>query len=257
MTQPRIALQLFTVRDALGRDLEGTLKRVAAVGYRAVEPFGLTPDTAALTRRLCDDLGLGIPSVHVPLPTGDAKDAVLEVLAHLRPERVVSGLGKAEFATWDLVERSTHRLTEAHALLVGEGYTFGVHNHWWEYQQVAGRYPYRFLLENLPPDVFFELDVYWMQTGGVDPAATIKEFGNRAPLLHLKDGPTKVGEPMVALGQGEVDIRGIISANRPHTEWLIVELDNCSTDIFEAIDESLRYLKGSAAGDDRADAPAS
>lgn len=226
------------------------------MGYRAVEPFGLTPATAALTRRLCDELGLGIPSVHVPLPRGDAKDGVLEVLEHLRPERVVSGLGQAEFTTWALVERSSERLAEAHALLAGEGYRFGVHNHWWEYQLVEGRYPYRYLLESLPHDAFFELDVYWMQTGGVDPATAIREFGARAPLLHLKDGPTKVGKPMVALGQGEVDIRGIIAANRPHTEWLIVELDNCETDIFDAVDASLRYLEGAASQPHRADAPA-
>src|SRR5690606_242437 len=97
MNQARIELQLYTVRDAVGADLPGTLSRVAAAGYAGVEPFGLTPESAALTRRLCDDLGLAIPSVHVPLPLGEKQVEVLDILANLRPERVVSGLGADEF----------------------------------------------------------------------------------------------------------------------------------------------------------------
>jgi len=255
MKRPGLALQLFTVRDAVATDLDGTLRRVAGIGYAGVEPFGLTPDTARRTRRLCDELGLAIPSVHVPMPTGDRKDEVLEVLSNLKPERVVSGLGRVEFQTWDLVARACEQMNEADATLTAAGYSFGVHNHWWEFQELEGAYPYHYLLEHLYEDIFFELDVYWMQAGGVDPATTILEYGDRAHLLHVKDGPAIVGEPMVALGEGSVDIPGIVKDNEAHNEWLIVELDNCATDVFDAITSSLRYLEASVLGGESASAP--
>jgi sugar phosphate isomerase/epimerase len=243
MTKGRIALQLFSLRDALAQDVEGTLRRVAAMGYAGVEPFGLTPETAVQARRLCDELGLTVPSVHVRLPEGAARDVVLDTVAALAPERVVSGLGQAEFGSLDKVVGACERLNAANALVAAQGLPFGVHNHWWEFGVVDGVLPYRAMLERLDPSVFFELDVYWMRAAGVDPAAVMPEFAGRARLLHVKDGPAEVGRPMVALGEGVVDVPGIVRANAAHTEWLIVELDACETDMFEAVEKSLRYLE--------------
>lgn len=248
MTKRRIALQLFSLRDALAHDLEGTVRRVAAMGYAGVEPFGLTPETAAQTRRICDELGLAVPSVHVRMPEGAARDVVLDTVAALAPERVVSGFGQTEFASRDGVEKVCERLDAANAAVAALGLPFGVHNHWWEFEDVDGVMPYRVMLERLDPSVFFELDVYWMKAAGVNPAATLAEFGARARLLHVKDGPAEVGRPMVALGEGVVDVPGIIRANAANTEWLIVELDACETDMFEAVRKSLRYLEGLEAG---------
>lgn len=243
MTKGRIALQLFSLRDAIAQDMEGTLRRVAAMGYAGVEPFGLTPETAVQTRRLCDELGLAVPSVHVRLPEGAARDVVLDTVAALAPERVVGGLGQAEFGALDKVVRVCERLNAANAVVTAQGLPFGVHNHWWEFEVVDGVPPYRTMLERLDPRVFFELDVYWMQAAGVDPATVMPEFAGRARLLHVKDGPAEVGRPMVALGEGVVDVPGIVRANAAHTEWLIVELDACETDMFEAVEKSLQYLQ--------------
>lgn len=248
MTGASIALQLYTLRDAVAADLSSTLQRVAEFGYAGVEPFGLTPESAARTRSLCDELGLDIPSVHVPLPLGDKQAQVLRILVELRPHRVVSGLGAEEFRSEEQGREAAQRLTEAHRVVAEAGYPFGVHNHWWEFEEVDGSLPHHYLLEHLPEDVFFELDVYWMQTGGVDPVAGVGRFAGRAPLLHLKDGPAVVGQPMVALGEGSVDVAGIVRANEPHNEWLIVELDECATDIFAAVERSLRYLEESGLG---------
>lgn len=77
-----VGLQLYTVRDALNLDLEGTARRVADIGYAGVEPFGLNPDSAPAMRDLCDDLGLAIPIMHVPMPISDRRaEAIGTVLA--------------------------------------------------------------------------------------------------------------------------------------------------------------------------------
>ena len=90
--------------------------------------------------------------------------------------------------------------------------TFGMHNHWWEFLQVEGRYAYQVMLDWLDPDIFFEIDTYWVQTAGVDPAQVIRELGARVPILHIKDGPCVKCEPMTAVGDGVMDFHAVVKA---------------------------------------------
>lgn len=237
-----LALQLYTVRNELRQDFERTVHRVAEFGYAGVEPFhdmGITPEQAgALFRKL----GLAVPSAHLPAPLDDQRDEVLEAAAALGSSRVVSGYSPEEFSTLDGIYRCCDDFNEAGEAAAAAGLHFGVHNHWWEFTRVSGEYPWRILLERLEPEVFFELDVYWVATAGLDPVDVLTELGSRAPLLHVKDGPAVQGKPMTAVGQGTLDIPGIIAANAAHTEWLIVELDECATDMMQAVAESREYL---------------
>jgi sugar phosphate isomerase/epimerase len=125
------------------------------------------------------------------------------------------------------------------------------HNHWFEYQLTDGRYPYKTLIDCLNPTVKFEVDTYWVKTGGPDPADILRQLGPRAPLLHIKDGPANDrSQPMVAVGDGTMDIGSIIQASQATAEWLIVELDRCATDMLEAVRKSYIYMteKGYASG---------
>ena len=129
------------------------------------------------------------------------------------------------------------------------GLSFGLHNHWWEFErQPDGHYPYHVLLESLDPEVFFEVDTYWAKVAGQDPAQVIGQMAGRVPLMHVKDGPGDKTSPMLALGTGVQDFKGIISASRNRVEWLIVEFDTCATDIFVALEESYRYLTRNGLG---------
>lgn len=237
-----IALQLYSVRDQLAADLEGAIARVAALGFDGVEPFGLTPETAERTRRACDDQGLSVVSVHAAPPVGGDAETVLAIAEALGCQRVVSGATEADCATLAGVSACCERFSEANETLRAKGLRFGVHNHWWEYEPVDGVYPYRMLIERLPAEVFFEVDVYWVQTAAVDPTVVLGEMAGRARLLHIKDGPALVGEPMVPAGQGSLDIAGIVRANAAHTEALIVEFDACATPIWEAVEASRAYV---------------
>ena len=100
------------------------------------------------------------------------------------------------------------------------------------------------MLENLDPAVFFQIDTYWVQTAGLDPARVVKELGRRAPLLHIKDGPAVKGEPHVAAGDGVMDFPDIVQAAGDAAKWLIIELDDCATDMMTAVEKSYRYLAG-------------
>jgi len=96
--------------------------------------------------------------------------------------------------------------------------------------------------EEAAPDVFAELDTYWVQTGGADAAAVIAKYGSRAPLLHIKDGPCDRTKAMTAVGDGVMDWARIMQAVPASTEWLIVEIDRCEGDMMTAVEKSYRYL---------------
>lgn len=242
-----IALQLYTVRKALRDEgLERTLERVAAMGYAGVEPFGLDPDSARHARAACESLGVRVPSLHAALASGGDSQAVIETALALGTPRVVSSSRPDDVANEGTLSNFLDRIEEARTALGEHGITVGLHNHWWEFEPVEGRVPFDEMRRTLHPGVFFEVDVYWAQTAGVDAAPLLIELGARAPLLHVKDGPAKQGEPMVAVGSGSLDIQGIVRAGS--AEWLIVELDECATDMFEAVEASIRYLEDSGLG---------
>ena len=245
MTKP-IALQLYTVRDQLARDFEGTIRRVADIGYAGVETASFPPGvSAAAARALFDELGLAVCAAHAPLPLGDAAAETLDRLATLGGERLVSAwLPPAEYATLGAAYRTCDRLNQAAAVCARHGLRLGVHNHWFEFQPLgdSGQRPYEIWLEQLDPRIFFELDAYWAKVGGVDPLVALARMGPRVELLHVKDGPADTTESdMTAIGTGALDYAAIIPA-APAAEWLIVELDHCATDMFAAIDNSYRYL---------------
>jgi sugar phosphate isomerase/epimerase len=244
MTAP-IALQLYTLRDSLAQDFTAVVKKVAALGYVGVETagaYGGSPQTAA---RLFNDLGLQVCSAHGPLPLGDKKQEVIDMLGALNCTRLVLAWQPPEmFQSEAGIKQVCESLNEAALVARAHGFTVGYHNHWFEYELLNQRVAADLMLEHLAPEVFLEVDVYWVQTGGQDPAAVVKRLGRRAPLLHIKDGPCVRGQPMTAVGEGQVDIAGVIQAGAGTTDWLIVELDACATDMFEAVQKSYQYLIG-------------
>jgi len=237
-----IALQLYSLREAMAKDFENIVKRVADIGYPAVETAGFPGTTPAAAGKLFKDLGLEVCSAHMPLPIGEKKQEVIDTMNLLGCKRIVSGFGPDQFKTGDLIKASCAKFNEASAAAKANGMCFGIHNHWWEYQQVEGKLVYKVMLENLAPEVFFELDTYWVKTGGCCPAGVTKELGARAPLLHIKDGPCVKELAMTAVGEGIVNFRAIVKAAGANTKYMIVELDRCASDMMEAVVKSYAYL---------------
>jgi sugar phosphate isomerase/epimerase len=237
---------LYTVREALANDFTGVVQRVADIGYVGVETAGLPNVTAQEASQIFRNLGLTVAASHTLLPLGEAKEEVLETMSILGCRHIVSpAMGPVHYTSLDEIKRTCDTFNEANAVANANGLSFSIHNHWWEFEPVEGHYPYQVLLEYLDPAVLFEVDVYWVQTAGLDPIAVIKELGPRVRLLHVKDGPAVKDEPMVAVGDGLLDIPAIIEAGQDNTEWLIVELDKSDSDIMAAVLKSYDYLVGS------------
>ena len=237
-----IALQLYTLREAAAQDFVGVLKQVAEVGYRGVELAGMHGLSADELADLLDDLGLEVCSTHGPMPAEDNVDEQPELADILGYDYLITGFGPDQFATIAGAKEAAAKFQAGAEVLADSGLLLGCHNHWWEFTTTEGQLPYQILMDEAP-DIVGQIDVYWAQTGGQDAAAMVARFKHRVPLLHLKDGPAKQGVPMTAVGSGTLDLPAIVKAADPDVlEWLIVELDDCATDMFGAVVESYRYL---------------
>lgn len=248
MARPSAALQLWTVRDAYTADPDGTLSKVRAAGFLSVELAPLPPGLAPA--RLNDYLSrhdLAVVSIHCDLPTR----ATIAHWADLARECRCSKLiwhGWPRDPRFDSVvgiQELIAACNAAGALAREHGLAFGMHNHWWEFERVGGHQPIRLLHENLHPDIFWQLDVYWAQTAGADPTAVVSELGHRLRSVHWKDGPCVHGQPMAALGHGKVDVPSILQALTYPVDW-VIELDECATDPLEAARQSQVYLESVA-----------
>lgn len=249
-----IAVQLWTVREQIEKDAKGTLDQIAEMGYIAVET-AFFPDHISIAQgaNMIKEAGLDVCSVHVELPHGDEKKRILEMAEAYDCQKMVwhGWPEEKRYLTESGIQELATVFNEANAFCKENGLSFGLHNHWWELEaHKDGRLPFKMLRELLDADIFFEIDTYWAKVAGQDPAKIVADFGKRAPLLHIKDGPAKWNDamdkdepdPMLAVGKGVQDFPSIVKAAAGNTEWMIVELDNCATDMMTAVQESYTYL---------------
>lgn len=237
-----ISIQLYTVREQAkdGNHLKA-LQQIADIGYEGVEGhgYGMTPTEF---RRTVEDMGMKVSSYFGPFPLPDKINEFIDTALGLGVTQTVSGFWIEDFESVDAIQRTADKVSEAIPVLGAAGLNFSLHNHWFEFEPVEGRLAMDRLLE-LVPSLNLEIDIYWCAAFGLnDPAAVVSRLRDKAPLLHVKDGPLVKGEPHVAVGSGVLDIPAVLAAGDP--EWWVVELDECATDMMEAVAQSYRYLKG-------------
>jgi sugar phosphate isomerase/epimerase len=240
-----IGLQLYTVRDQLGADFAGTIRKIASYGYGAVETAGFPNTTPQAAKALFDELGLSVVASHSGLPLGDDKQQILDTLAAVgSPYLICPWMDpNTYFSSLDGIKKVCEMLNQANEVVKAAGLKLAYHNHWFEIEVVEGKPAIHHMLDYLESDILFELDTYWVKVGGLDPVETIKDLGARAALLHLKDGPANGREPaMTALGKGAMDIPAILAVSQADAH--IVEIDRCDTDMMQAVQDSINYLKG-------------
>ena len=251
--QPGIAVQLYTIREAIAIDPFNSLKKLHDIGFRQVEtafwPEGVSLQQASDWLRAS---GLEAISSHIEIPQGNFKKVFIEtakaydcktLIWHGWPEDKRYGSEKG-------VQELIKLYNEASKFAQSNGLTFGLHNHWWEFRNKTGNtFPFDLLHRELDPEIFFELDVYWIKVAGMDPVTAIQRFGKRVRLLHMKDGPavyhdslaTDNPDPMTALGKGTLNIPAILQASE-HVKYLVIEMDKTSSDVFVALKESFDFL---------------
>ncbi|MFF0867585.1 sugar phosphate isomerase/epimerase family protein [Nonomuraea sp. NPDC003560] len=243
MTRP-LSVQLYTVREQLAADRDGTLERIAGIGYGAVEPFDPTADPKGF-RQVIDDLGLTVSSTHAYALLSQEPAEVFDAVATVGADLVIipGGVPEAEFTTRDGLSRTADLLNGLAEQAAGHGMRIGYHNHWWEIEpRIDGRHAIEALADLLASEVFLEIDTYWAAVGGADVPALLGRLAGRTLALHVKDGPMVKGEPHTAVGAGAMPVPEILAA--APDAWRIVELDTCATDLFTALADSHAHLTG-------------
>lgn len=243
-----IGLQLYSIRETLGQNYEEGVRRVAEMGYAGVEAAGFPGTTPDAAGKLFKELGLAVPAAHSQLPLGEHKNEVLDAMAAIGCPRLICPVIPQGLETVDQVKKACDHFNEANAVATEAGMTFGIHNHYWEFQMIGERTVFDMLYDYLAPTVFFEVDTYWVQVGGADPVGIVKKLGERAPILHIKDGPGNREEPMLAVGDGVMDIPSVVRAGGDATKWLVVELDRVAADMMTAVERSYSYLVNEGLG---------
>jgi len=245
-----IALQLYTLRDFIRTpgDIADTLKKVARIGYRAVQVSGMGPIEESELVAICQGEGLTICATHEP------GDVILKT-----PEKVVERLSRLgckytaypypagiDFSDESSVKGLIAGLDKSGAVLADAGQTLMYHNHAHEFIRSGGRTILeRIYAETNPRSLAGEPDTYWVQYGGGNPAAWIEKLSGRVPVLHCKDYVVQPPDsPRYAeVGYGNLDWSAIIAAaEKAGTEWFVVEQDTCPGDPFESIRLSFDYL---------------
>ena len=251
-----IGLQLYTVGQELKGDYEGTLKKVAATGYRVVETAGFFGKKPAEAKKALDDAGLKCLSLHIwggggiqeTIPYANALGAKYVISSALLPHR-------------DNVTLGDYKAMAEHCNQLGQeakkaGLQFGYHNHNFEFKPLEGGIGYDELLKSTDSElVKFELDCGWMAAAGHDPAEYLTKYPDRYRLLHIKDfKPTpqpsyslaKEQRPAPAeLGRGHIDYKPIFAAAaKSQVEQYFVEQEPPFTEMpaLEAIRVDYDYL---------------
>jgi sugar phosphate isomerase/epimerase len=209
-----IGVQLYTVRELLQKDFEGTLARLAAIGFREVEFAGYVGRSPQAVRAALKTAGLDAPSAHVPIETArDHWPRALEA-AHVIGHKylVVAWLPEKERGALDGYRTAADLFNRVGEQANAAGLRFAYHNHAFEFARLEGRIPYDVLLERCDPRyVAFEMDLYWITKGGQDPLGYFARWPGRFPMVHVKDSTGAPEHRMVDVGVGIIPWRAIFA----------------------------------------------
>jgi sugar phosphate isomerase/epimerase len=244
------ALELYSVRDELRRDLPGTVQAVAKMGYKMVEFYSpyqsWTPEKTKEVRKLLDDLGLRCPSTHNSGASfeGDGLKKAIELNQILGSTKIVlASPGKVEGPdTW---KKLADRLSAASEQMRPQGILAGFHNHALEFQGSPGERPMDILAKQTHKDVILQLDVGTCLQAGADPVAWIDANPGRTRSMHCKDWSASQGYAVV-FGEGDAPWKRIFEAAEKTggiEEYIIEQEEGPADQQLQRVERSLANWK--------------
>jgi sugar phosphate isomerase/epimerase len=237
----RVGVQLWTLRDDWQRDPQGTLRRLAAMGFEGIELYGDLPKPANLLKGWLDELGLTVAAAHLGPSLDISLDRKIEEARVLGHNHFVFSFPSEAFQNDEAARTMAEKALAMHKRLQNDGMRMSLHHHEWEFAS----HPRGFHFFHSCAPIGIEFDLFWLATAGLDPIEMVRNYAPRIALLHAKDGIPKRGIPMVALGQGQVPNAQAITAavaSKAPLEWVLLELDDCAGDFWEAIEAGKAHL---------------
>ncbi len=264
-----VGIQVYSVREEAAKDFEGTMKALKDMGYDFVELAGLYGIAPAKVKEILDKVGIPAVSAHVSeLMISDDVDAVLDDYVTIGVKYVaVPYLGEGLRPGDKDFDKILAKIEEIGKKARAKGLTLLYHNHDFEFIRMPdGSYGLDYMYSNTAPEnLQTELDTCWVNVGGEEPAAFVKKYAGRAPVVHLKDFEGSKSEQMYELigiksekkenvkntfkfrpvGYGKQNFRSILEAAiEAGSSYVVVEQDQWyDTPALECAKMSRDYLK--------------
>jgi sugar phosphate isomerase/epimerase len=240
-----IGMQLYTVRKEMAQDFDGTLAKVAAIGYREVEFAGYLGRDPKQVKASLNAAGLTSPSAHFDYKQVTANLPALIEGAHIVGHEFIvcpsiDEKVRHEPGIW---QRTAESFNKAGEEARKAGIQFAYHNHSFEFEKVDGKLPYDILLSETQPDlVKLEMDLFWIVKGGADPLTYFKRYPARFPLVHVK-GRDQSGNMSSVNANNSIDWKAIFAhSDEAGIRHYFVEYDDPPA-AFESLKTSYEYLE--------------
>ena len=205
-------IQLYTVRESMAKDVPGTLRAIAGIGYKEVEFAGYGDHSAQQVRGLLDDLGLKSPSSHVnAVIMRDDPMSLIEMATAVGNDYVtVAWLDPKDRQSLDDYRRWAESFNHVGEVCRENGIRLAYHNHEFELLPMDGQLPFDILLSETDPAlVDFELDMFWVREAGQDIVSILNRAPGRFTMAHIKDMDEQGN--MVEVGTGVIDFESILA----------------------------------------------
>ena len=242
-----VGVQVYSVRNALGKDFNGSMKKLAEIGYTFIEGYGMGTDGMILGKpakeykKIVDDLGMKMVSSHC------AFVSTPELAAKLRDTAVAAGVSFATIPSlpgnWQNdYYKVADNLNKVGEIFKGTGIRLGYHNHSFEFKKTTdGEVPLEILLNNTDKDlVTVQVDLFWVTVGGYDPLKLIEKFPGRISSFHVKDA--NANNEQATIGTGIIDFEAIFKAGiKDGLEYYYIE-DEREDDPFGNLKANFAYM---------------
>ncbi|RYE34285.1 MAG: sugar phosphate isomerase/epimerase [Sphingobacteriaceae bacterium] len=243
-----VGIQLYSVRDNMLADAAGTLKKLAAIGYKNLESagsnkgsyYGLQPKEF---KKIASDLGMKLLSGHVHIDPKNWQKTVDEA-AESGQTYLICSVMPTQGQTVSVYKRAAEIFNQSAEIAAKSNLIFGYHNHESEFEKDQGQVLYDVLLQETDPaKVKFEMDLGWLILTGNDPATYFKKYPGRFPLWHLKD-MSKTGRHSTEFGKGDINLKSLLAqAKASGMKNYFVEQEEYTMTALNAMKYDFDYLK--------------
>lgn len=254
-----VGLQLYSLRDQLPKDVKGGIAKVAAAGYKEVEPFGYSKKggfwglDAKAFGKLLKDNGLTTPSGHFDMNSFLVQGKTDELETYIEAANItgmsyiiVPSIDGSVLKSEKQFKEVAEKMNKAAEICKKSGLMLGYHNHNFEWKPVDGTTFYDVLMKNTDPAlVHMEMDIYWVVRSGQDPVKLFEKYPGRFALCHIKDMDKANHNLNTEVGKGVIDFKAIFNHRKQAgLKHFIVEQENyINIDPFVSIKESCDYCR--------------
>lgn len=245
-------IQLYTVRDVIPNDPQGTMRQLASYGYKQFEGYegpqgmfwGMTP---ADFKKFMDEIGVSFIASHCN--TSENFEQKCAQAAEVGMKYLITPwIGPQK--TMDDWKKIADQFNQWGAIAKENGIRYAYHNHGYTFEELEGQMPQDYLMENTDPDtVDYQMDIFWVVTPGADPIAYFEKYPNRWKLCHVKDrekdAPQGEGDASTIVGTGSINYPQVLkAAENQGMEYYIVEQEKYANSTpMESAKADAEYMK--------------